>query len=199
MLVETPEGRLLWDTSCPRDRQTRWEPTGLQDYSRYDQVTEQQYLDSRLQQLGVGLDEVDYVVLSHLHFDHAGDAAMFEGTNATMVVNAEEEEFAFGYEGAFNGAHLLSDCAGIDWQTVDGDTELLPGVTLIQAPGHTVGTMSMKVDLPETGSMIFTSDAWYASVEKIRGIAQQSNATVVFGHDAAQMQTLPTSPEGFYA
>ena len=79
----------------------------------------------------------------------------------------------------------------------------------------------MKVDLPETGTMIFTSDAiymgdsygppstpaaivndltaWYASVEKIRGIAQESNATVVFGHDAAQMQTLRTSPEGFYA
>lgn len=221
VLVETPEGKLLWDTSCPRDWQTRWEPTGLQDFFPYDQVTEQQYLDSRLQQLGVGLDEIDYVVLSHLHFDHAGNAGLFEGTNATMVVNAKEKEFAFGYEGAFNGAHLLADYAGIDWQTVDGDTELLPGVTLIEAPGHTVGTMSMKVDLPETGSMIFTSDAvymgdsygppatpaaivndlsaWYASVEKIRGIAQESDATVVFGHDSAQMQTMRTSPEGFYA
>ena len=221
VLVETPEGKLLWDISCPRDWQTRWEPTGLQDFFPYDQVTEQQYLDSRLQQLGVGLDEIDDVVLSRLHFDHAGNAGMFKGTSAKMVVNAKEKEFAFGYEGAFNGAHLLSDYAGIDWQTVDGDTELLPGVTLIEAPGHTVGTMSMKVDLPETGSMIFTSDAvymgdsfgppatpaaivndlsaWYASVEKIRGIAQESNATVVFGHDAAQMQTMRTSPEGFYA
>ncbi len=221
VLVETPEGKLLWDTSCPRDWQTRWVPTGLQDFFPYDRVTEQQYLDSRLQQLGVGLDEIDYVVLSHLHFDHAGNAGLFRGTNAKMVVNAKEKEFAFGYEGEFNGAHLLADYDGIDWQTVDGDTELLPGVTLIEAPGHTVGTMSMKVDLPETGSMIFTSDAvymgdsygppatpaaivndlsaWYASVEKIRGIAQESDATVVFGHDAAQMQTLRTSPEGFYA
>jgi len=43
----------------------------------------------------------------------------------------------------------------------DGDEEFVDGVTLIQAPGHTWGTCSLKVDLPNTGSMIFTSDAVY--------------------------------------
>jgi glyoxylase-like metal-dependent hydrolase (beta-lactamase superfamily II) len=80
--------------------------------------------------------------------------------------------------------------------------------------------MSMKVDLPESGSMIFTSDAvymgdsygppavaaaivndmsaFYASVEKVRTIAEKSNATVVFGHDSEQMKGLRVSPEGSY-
>jgi glyoxylase-like metal-dependent hydrolase (beta-lactamase superfamily II) len=81
--------------------------------------------------------------------------------------------------------------------------------------------MSMQVDLPETGTMIFTSDAiymgdsygppstpaaivndlsaWYSSVEKIRGIAERTNATVVFGHDAAQLHAMRRAPEGHYS
>ncbi|MCK2212270.1 N-acyl homoserine lactonase family protein [Actinomadura sp. ATCC 31491] len=220
VLVETAEGTLLWDTSCPRDWETRWKPTGLQEFFPYDQVTEEQYLDAQLGRLGVDPANLDYVVLSHLHFDHAGNVRLFEGTGARLVCNDKEKEFALGYAGAFNGAHLKADYEGLDFATVSGDTEILPGVTLIEAPGHTVGTMAMRVDLPETGTMIFTSDAvymgdsygppatpaaivsdlsaWYASVEKIRTLAERTQAQVVFGHDAAQLRSLRTAPDGFY-
>jgi glyoxylase-like metal-dependent hydrolase (beta-lactamase superfamily II) len=221
VLVETPEGTLLWDTSCPRDWETRWEPSGLQEFFPYDHVSEEEYFDRRLGQVGVGPENLDYVVLSHLHFDHAGNVKQFAGTGARMICNDKEKEFAFGYEGAFNGAHLKADYEGVEFETVSGDTEILPGVTLIEAPGHTAGTMAMKVDLPETGSMIFTSDAvylgesygppampaaivndlsaWYASVEKIRDIAGKSDATVVFGHDAEQLRSMRRAPDGFYS
>ena len=220
VLVETPEGRLLWDTSCPRDWEERWGPTGLQDFFPYDKVGEDEYLDSRLNQLGVGLDQIDYVVFSHLHFDHAGNAQMFKGTNARLVCNEKERDFAFGFDGLFTGAHLKTDYEGLTFETVSGDTDFLPGVRLIETPGHTVGTMSMQVDLPDTGTMIFTSDAvymgesygppatpaaivnnlesFYASVEKLRGIQEQTNATMVFGHDAEQIHQLRVAPEGSY-
>jgi N-acyl homoserine lactone hydrolase len=221
VLVETDEGTMLWDTSCPRDWETRWEPTGLQDFFPYERVTEEQYLDSRLGQLGVSPDSIDYVVLSHLHFDHAGNVRMFENTGATLVCSDKEKEWAFGYEGAFNGAHLKADYEGLDFQTFSGDGEFLPGVTLIQAPGHTPGTMAMQVDLAESGTMIFTSDAiymgdsygppatpaaivndltaFYDSVEKIRGIAEKTEAQVIFGHDAEQLHSMRRAPDGFYA
>jgi N-acyl homoserine lactone hydrolase len=220
VLVETPDGTLLWDTSCPRDWETRWEPTGLQEFFPYDQVSEDQYLDSRLGQLGVSPENLDYVVLSHLHFDHAGNVRMFAGTGAKLVCNDKEKDFAFGFDGVFTGAHLKTDYEGLDFETVSGDTEILPGVTLIEAPGHTPGTMSMRVDLPDTGTMIFTSDAiymgdsygppsvpaaivndlgaWYSSVEKVRRLAEESNATVVFGHDAEQLRSMRRAPDGFY-
>ena len=51
--------------------------------------------------MGVGLDEIDYVVLSHLHFDHAGNAKMFKNTNAKLVCHEPEKEFALGFEGDF--------------------------------------------------------------------------------------------------
>jgi N-acyl homoserine lactone hydrolase len=112
-----------------------------------------------------------------------------------------------GFEGAFNGAHLRSDYEGLEFETVSGDTGLLPGVTLIEAPGHTPGTMALRVDLADEGTMLFTSDAvymgdsygppatpaasandlsqWYASVEKLRGIAEQ-------------LWSLRRSPDGHY-
>ncbi len=220
VVIETPEGRLLWDTSCPRDWETRWEPTGLQEFFPYDQVSESEYFDSRLGQIGLGVDDIDFVVASHLHFDHAGNMQMFKGSNARLICNDKEKEFAFGYDGPFNGAHLKADYEGLEFETVSGDTEILPGVTLIEAPGHTPGTMSMRVDLAQSGTMIFTSDAiylgdsygppaspaaivndlgaWYASVEKLRRIAETSNAEMIFGHDAAQLRSMKLAPAGFY-
>ncbi len=85
-------------------------------------------------------------------------------------------------------------------------------MSFIQTPGHTPGSMSMRVDLPESGTMIFTADAvymgasygppdvpaaivnnleqFYASVEKLRGIATETDATLVFGHDPEQIHQL---------
>ena len=219
VLVETPEGRLLWDTSLPRDWETRWKPTGLQEFFPYDQVSEGEYFDARLRQQGLEPSDIDYVVLSHLHFDHASNAKLFDGTNAKLVCSKKEHDFAFGFDGLFSGAHLKTDYDGLKFETLDGDTELLPGVTLIQAPGHTAGTMAMRVDLPETGTMIFTSDAvfmgdsygppaspgtlisdmaaWYQSVDKIRKLAEKTDATLVFGHDSEQLSKLRVAPEAY--
>ncbi len=183
-------------------------------------MSEDEYFDSRLDQIGLGVADIDYVVASHLHFDHAGNMQLFKNSNARLICNDKEKEFAFGYAGAFNGAHLKADYEGLNFETVSGDTEILPGITLIEAPGHTPGTMSMRVDLAESGPMIFTSDAiylgdsygppaspaaivndlgaWYASVEKLRGIAEASGAEMIFGHDAEQLRSMKRAPEAFY-
>jgi glyoxylase-like metal-dependent hydrolase (beta-lactamase superfamily II) len=219
VLVETPDGRLLWDTSCPRDWERRW-PAGAQDYCPYDQVSDGEYFDDRLHQLGVSLADIDYVVLSHLHADHAGNVRMFEGTNARLVCHQAEYDYAFGFDGPYEGAHIKADYEGLDFEKVSDDGEFLPGVRFISAPGHTPGSIAMQVELPDTGTMIFTSDAvymgdsygppvappaivqdlaaWYASVEKIRAVADQTDAMLVFGHDSAQLHTLRTAPEGCY-
>jgi N-acyl homoserine lactone hydrolase len=220
VLVETDEGRLLWDTSCPRDWEERWHPTGLQEFFPYDKVEEHEYLDARLNALGVGLDQIDYVALSHLHFDHAGNANLFKNTPARLVCHQTEKEFAFGFDGLFTGAHLKTDYQDLTFETFSGDTEFLPGVTFLETPGHTPGTVSMRVDLPDSGTMIFTSDAvymgdsygppatpaaivnnleqWFSSVEKLRGIAEQTDATMVFGHDPEQIHQLRVAPDGSY-
>jgi glyoxylase-like metal-dependent hydrolase (beta-lactamase superfamily II) len=220
VLVDTPDGKLLWDTSCPRDWEERWGPTGLQDFFPYDAAGEDEYLDARLAQLGLAPGDIDYVVLSHLHFDHAGNTDLFKSSNAKLVCSDKEKEFAFGFDGPFQGAHLKADYEDLEFETVSGDSEFLPGVTLLQTPGHTPGCMSMQVDLPDTGTMIFTSDAvymgdsygppttpaaivnnleqFYSSVDKLRGIAERTDAKMVFGHDPDQIYQLRRAPEGHY-
>jgi N-acyl homoserine lactone hydrolase len=220
VLVDTPDGKLLWDTSCPRDWEEHWEPTGLQDFFPYDKVSEEEFLDSRLKQMGLAPGDIDYVVFSHLHFDHAGNAKLFKNTEAKLICSDVEKDFAFGFDGAFAGAHLKADYEDLEFETVSGDVDFLPGVSFLATPGHTAGSMSMRVDLPDSGTMIFTADAiyrgesygppavpasivnnledWFASVEKLRGIAEESDATLVFGHDPAQTSTLRMAPEGMY-
>jgi N-acyl homoserine lactone hydrolase len=220
VVIDHPEARILWDTSCPREWEQRWEPTGLQEYFPYDAVSEEEYFDARLAQLGLELSDIDLVILSHLHFDHAGNLQLFKDAGSRIICNRAEYEGAFSFPGLFQGAHQKTDYEGIVFDTVEGDTELLPWITLLETPGHTWGTMSLKVDLPETGTMIFTSDAvymrasygppavgaaivwdnraWLRSVEKIRSIAERDNATVIFGHDEAQYRELRMAPEGVY-
>ena len=53
-------------------------PTGLQDFFPYEKVSDDEHLDSRLKQLGLAPGDIDYVVLSHLHFDHAGNVKLFK-------------------------------------------------------------------------------------------------------------------------
>ena len=100
-------------------------------------------------------------------------------------------------------------------------TEIVPGVSVIQTPGHTWGTMSLRVDLPNEGTKIFTSDAvymeesygppaigaaivwssldWLESVEKLRRIEQETGAEMIFGHDEAQRQNFKMGPDEYYS
>ncbi|WP_285362892.1 N-acyl homoserine lactonase family protein [Microbacterium sp. LMC-P-041] len=220
VLIEHPEGTILWDATPSRDWETEWAGSGLDEMAPYDQVEEHQYLDSRLRQLGYETGDIDQVILSHLHMDHAGGAKLFDNGHTRLVVNETELTEALAFDGFFSGGHIKRVYEGLTFDTVSGDVEIVPGVTLLETPGHTWGTMSLKVDLPNDGPMIFTSDAvyleesleqrhwgsavwdnraWLRSVDRLVAIAEKENATMVFGHDAAQMATLRHGPDAFYS
>jgi N-acyl homoserine lactone hydrolase len=220
VLIEHPEGLLLWDTAVNRNWEQTWAGTGLDDIIPYDEVVEAQYLDSRLRQLGYEANDIDTVIFSHLHMDHAGNAKLFNNGHTRLLCHEEELAGATSFTGANLGGHIKAEYDGLKFDTVRGDTEILPGITLYETPGHTWGQMSLRLDLDHDGPMIFTSDAiylsqtiehrhwgagvfdnraWLASVDKILGIAERDNATLVFGHDSAQLKSLRLSPDGYYS
>ena len=222
VLIEHPEGRILWDTGVPRDWEQRWAPTGFHDFFPVREPSDGPgYLDSSLAQLELTPDDIDILVLSHLHFDHAANAKMFDNGKTRIIANSKEIEGALGIEGYSQGAHILSDYDGLKFDAVSGDAEIVPGVSVIETPGHTWGTMSLQIDLPKEGTKIFTSDAvylgeswgppavgaaivwdnlaWLESVEKLRSIADKTGAEVIFGHDAEQAKTLRYAPNGYYS
>lgn len=100
--------------------------------------------------LGVACEEVDYVLFTHMHWDHIFYMDKFK--NATFI--AHEREYAFAldpiplyyksYEHPFLG--VTRPFEGIKVDTCKGETEIVPGVRSFETFGHSPGHMSIEVD-----------------------------------------------------
>ena len=122
----------------------------------------------RLDSLGLGPDDVDMVVLSHLHFDHAGGAQLFP--RSELIVQQDEYAFAHHPPSFFAPYYYRKnfDLPDYRWRLLDGDTELAPGVTALRSDGHTPGHQSLLVELPESGPVILARDCcyWQANIDR---------------------------------
>lgn len=125
-------------------------------------------LDRSLTRHGLAPDDITHVVLTHLHFDHAGGATRLENgkpvprfPNARYVVQRAEWEDANKPNRRSRAAYRSENFlplqeAGL-LQLVEGTTELLPGIELLHTGGHTRGLQLVRVR--STGSTaVFWSD-----------------------------------------
>lgn len=167
----------------------------------------------RLAQLGVAPQDIDYVVNTHLHFDHAGNNDLIGG--AKFLVQRDHYEAAKGNPG-FPGRYW--DLPSLSYELLDGDTRLWDGFEVVSTPGHCVGHQSVVLRLAETGTVVLCGDAVYCrdnlerdawdgqadpllareSAARLQAIAEAEAALVVFGHDPEQARTLRKAPAGCY-
>jgi glyoxylase-like metal-dependent hydrolase (beta-lactamase superfamily II) len=114
----------------------------------------------------LGVDRVDHLVLSHLHFDHTGHIGAVR--DATVHVQRREMEFWLGpYAGVGEYPSLcdpddLADLvrANVEGRVhwLEGDSELVPGVTLHLVGGHTPGSQVVRVQTAD-GPVVLAADA----------------------------------------
>lgn len=168
--------------------------------------------------LGVEPEAVETVVITHLHYDHAGCAPAF--INASFVLQDRELAFWTGRHAATVGLpHLVVPadvtyfCAAnfdsrITW--VDGSREIRPGITVHRVGGHTPGMQVVSVRTA-AGTVVIASDAShfyeniltdrpYSVVDSVPG-ALDAFATVrelasnpdliIPGHDPAVLDRFP--------
>jgi N-acyl homoserine lactone hydrolase len=90
------------------------------------------------------------VVNTHLHFDHCGGNHLFAGT--PIYVQRQELDDARSRDDYTIREWV--DAPGVEYVTVDGELELLPGVRLLAAPGHTRGSQIVVVDVGPQPSVI---------------------------------------------
>jgi N-acyl homoserine lactone hydrolase len=128
-LIDHPDGRVLVDTG-----KTELRPEVADMEPRLFPLTEQP----------LDLDSIDVVVNTHLHFDHCGGNHLFAGR--TIYVQRQELEDA-RTEDDYTIREWV-DAPGVRYDPVDGERELLPGLRLVPAPGHTRG---MQVVVVENG------------------------------------------------
>jgi N-acyl homoserine lactone hydrolase len=175
-LIEHDRGLVLFDTGVS--------PLGLRDPDAYfpEIARELQIecrpelgVDSQIQGLGYRLDQVDYVIASHLHFDHAGGLFLFPGS--TFLLGAGEMAFAYGSDPAAGRPYfLLEDLAptrSFRWVETPTDLDLFGdgSVVLLYSPGHTPGSLALFVRLPSR-NFILTADTCHYPAEAEIGVAR---------------------------
>lgn len=109
--------------------------------------------------VGEDPDTIDFVVLSHLHYDHAGGMLDASGRpsfpNARYVVQRDEAEAAHGDELRLAGIMEVEQldavrAAGI-LAEVNGEVELVPGVSVLRTGGHTRGSQAVLIGVERPG------------------------------------------------
>ncbi|MEA1901909.1 MAG: MBL fold metallo-hydrolase [Actinomycetota bacterium] len=101
--------------------------------------------------LGIGRDDVERVVYTHMHYDHIGGSQRDGKTvfgNARHIFHTKEWSFWSGVNDEFGTAaqnimNPLIDGGVVDF--IDHDTEILPGVTAVESFGHTPGHLTISI------------------------------------------------------
>jgi N-acyl homoserine lactone hydrolase len=109
-------------------------------------------IEESLAGIGVDIDDIHLVGLSHLHVDHAGGLKLFSGR---IPVHLQRRELEFGLSNDPEvEKHAIFridfDDPRIDWRLADGEAEVAPGITAVPTYGHTPGHQSFVVELDES-------------------------------------------------
>ncbi len=127
------------------------------------------WLVQALQDKNLTPDDIDIVVLTHMHWDHCQNTDLFR--NARILVHPTELDYARNpHRADFAVARYMADM--VDRMKVEliseGDT-VVDGVTIIESPGHTKGHISVAVGEGE-GTVLLTGDALPDSGSIVRGL-----------------------------
>jgi glyoxylase-like metal-dependent hydrolase (beta-lactamase superfamily II) len=214
-LIDHPKGKVLFDAGLhpdvARDPAARlgFAATLFQsEFGADDDAA------SRLAAVGVDAGDIRFLIVSHLHFDHAGGIATIP--NARLVV--QEREWAAGCDAdlAQRNFYDAKDYdTGHDVLRVNGEHDLFGDGSVVCLPtfGHTPGHQSLRVRLDD-GAVVLTADACYlrrtleemhlpgvafdheamlASLRAIRAWRDRGDS-IVYGHDPDLWVTVPQAP-----
>jgi N-acyl homoserine lactone hydrolase len=143
-VVTHPGGAVLVDTGCG----------GPDEWLNDWRVVNRSVADA-LAELDMTPADVGLVINTHLHFDHCGQNAVF--SHAACHVQRTE------LDRAKRESRELYDWFGFmdaRWELLDGDTEILPGLSVVTTPGHTVGHQCVVVSSAD-GQDLLVGDAAY--------------------------------------
>jgi glyoxylase-like metal-dependent hydrolase (beta-lactamase superfamily II) len=105
---------------------------------------------------GAKPEEIDLVINTHLHFDHAGgNTRLIDGRaipafpKARYVVQKTEMEHALKPTERDRASYYAHDFVPVtdarQWQFVEGDTEILPGISVVKIPGHNLNIQAVQI------------------------------------------------------
>ena len=174
LVIDTPERTILWDTGSHPDAATYWPDPLYETFAHVD--ADEHDLADDLEAAGYAIDDIDAVVQSHLHLDHAGGLYHFEGTDTPIYVHEEELKFAYysAKSSAGSIAYVPTDFdRDLDWRVVHRERQLVEGVELLHLPGHTPGILGALVHT-DPPLLIAGDEAFFESHSRLAPISCSS-------------------------
>lgn len=213
-------GNVLWDTGIAANWETDWPRQFKKDYTFH-------YLNNlkeKLTELQLDVEDIDLLICSHLHYDHAGNIRLFRDTKAgrRILISEAEAHEAFvktamrpdGVSGAYFRNEFIMN--GIGYQMISEDTWISDDIFLFVQRGHTPGVIGMLVKTEENGYFLFPSDAVYSrlnfgppvvlpglcvdpeayrsNIGRLEQLRNQYHAKIVFSHDVEDFKQWKHSP-----
>lgn len=214
-LIRHPKGDLIWDAGLP---DTIHDLTNGVNSGTYHIKVPVKLVD-QLARLNLTPADIEFLSLSHSHFDHVGNAALF--THATWIVDTDERAWMFRDE-ARRDEDFVHVAPLERFQTAlitgDGNYDVFGdgSVTVVQAPGHTPGHCVLLVRLARAGPVLLAGDMWHlaesrlrrtvprfntdraqtlASMDKVEALAASVGARIIRQHVPEDFAALPAFPE----
>lgn len=221
-MVAHPRGTLMWDVGAVPD--SDWTPTGspvahhltLPDQSTRDLMLNKPLL-AQMKEAGFDPADIDYLALSHYHWDHIANANAF--ANATWLVRREERDAMFSEQPPVTMPQWYANLKDGKTEIIGGETYDVFGdgtVVIMNAPGHTPGHQILYLRLAQTGDVVLSGDLYHfkearelkrvptfdfdptltpVSRERVEAFLATSGAQLWIQHDSALIASLKKAPE----
>jgi len=163
-LVAHPKGTLMWDTGPVPD--ANFKPGGGPGTMRY--ATSTRPLTARLAEVGYAPSDIQYLALSHFHWDHVGNANLFAG--ATWLVPKAERDIMFADPPSPRtepqNFSALRNSKTVYITTDEYDVFGDKTVIIKAAPGHSPGHQVLFLKLAKTGPVVLSGDLYHYPEER---------------------------------
>lgn len=216
-LITHPKGNVLFDTGMSMDLIDRPKERWGDVADVFIPIMEKgQDIVSKLAELGYVPDDIDIVINSHLHLDHAGNNEYFP--KAKFIVQREEIRTAYYPEIFQRAGYFRADFDHpLNYFEIEGDYDVFDDGKIICmfTPGHTQGHQSLLLTLENTGKVILPADVchlrenldlpilpglcWHPTLAmkqlmKFRDL-RDKGVTILLGHDIDEFATYKQAPE----
>ena len=215
-LIRNGDRYLLWDAGLPAALK------GTSNTSGVFTVSVESTIEEQLAALSLGSADIDFVGVSHYHFDHVGQLPAFP--SATLLIGADDWA---AVQSAGGEGSMVDAAPFAPWLASDTDPKVVPvagdhdvfgdgSVRMVAMHGHTPGHKSLVVELPRSGTYMLTGDLYHfeeqitnrgvpafntdradtlASMHRFNQMADNLDATVVIQHDPRHLIRLPAFPQ----
>jgi N-acyl homoserine lactone hydrolase len=134
-LLKSPDRNVLVDTGCDAVNYAAGPLSPVEDVAS---------LQQNLGRLGLSIREIDAVILTHLHFDHTAFLHLFQ--HCPKFVQEREWHSALHPHPYFSCFYVPRFFQDVDFQLIDGDRVLFPGIEAALVPGHSAGSQAVIVE-----------------------------------------------------